>query len=112
LLLQEQGEDLLGRTIAMNEKMRAKLREIPGVEIADFEGCGFEYDKSKTVVKLNGIGGYDLRLLLGSEFGIGIEKGTMHSILLMSYPSITDLDIDTLVAAIAKISLRVTDGDG
>jgi arginine decarboxylase len=83
------GEQLLERTIALAESLRAALRAIDGLDvldrdiIADRPGAGWDPTRILVDVHQLGLTGYDAEAVLRNEHGVFVEMSDLLSIMLL-----------------------------
>jgi arginine/lysine/ornithine decarboxylase len=68
--------------------------------MADFSTSYFKVDHTKTIFRVKGLSGYDLRDRLESDYKIQVEKGTRSSCLVSCYVGVTDGDVEKLLGAV------------
>jgi arginine/lysine/ornithine decarboxylase len=108
------GEELLGRTIALAEDARRRLRALPGVGVLGADVLGVDaFDLTKLVVDVDGLGmtGFEVEQALRHRFGVGPEMSDLVSLVFLITVGDTPRSIDRLVDAFATLSRERVPGD-
>lgn len=117
--LARRGEALLGRTIALAEDARRRLRALPGISVLGADELGLPretYDATKLVIDVHGLGvtGFEVEDALRHRFWLTPEMSDLVSIVCLITIGDTRASIDRLVEAFRQISAerRPSQGDG
>lgn len=122
-LMDEQGEDLMSRTIDIARNCAVRIASLKGFSVLGIDGVGIQQrdafgqsyihalDPMRiTVVLPNEINGYDMDTLLIDRFGVYAELPSFKHITFAISPGNTQSDVDRLVTALALY--EATSGEG
>lgn len=97
------GNSLVEKAIELAESARARLENIPGVEVLHREA---QHDPTKLVISMKKVGlrGFELEDLLRKQYGIQVEMSDYFSIVALITIGDSEQSIDRLLFAIKDIA--------
>lgn len=101
------GDALLERAIALAERARHRLRELPGIEVLGADMLGVSaYDATKLVIDVNGLGltGFNLEAILRQRFGVQPEMSDLAGCVCLVTLGDDDPAIERLIAAFETLA--------
>ncbi|WP_174733774.1 aminotransferase class I/II-fold pyridoxal phosphate-dependent enzyme [Mesobacillus harenae] len=105
-----EGRELIGKTIALAQRMRSEINDIEnlycvGEEILETKAA-VGYDPTKLIVSVKelGITGYDVENWLREKYNIEVELSDLYNILCIITPGDTDTEADILISALKELS--------
>lgn len=104
-----QGEELLDKAIYLADRLRQKIREIPGLHTFGFEKIGepgfFDLDPTKVTIRVADLGltGQQVELILRYRYHIQVELSDLYNVLLIVSFGNTEEDIDRFAGAMADL---------
>jgi arginine decarboxylase len=107
-----EGEQMIGKVIDMADKIRHRIKAIPGLQIVDkayVEKRGnFTFDETKLVIKVSelGITGFEVLKEIRRKYNIQLELAESHIILAVLTAGTTHDDLESLVLALKDLSKR------
>lgn len=108
--IQEHGEEISKRVIAISEKAYNEINKIPGFIVRGkdyFKSSGaFNYDKTKLLIEIDrlDINGYDVYRLLKTRYHVQVELAETYVILCILALGTTDAHLNALIKALKSIS--------
>lgn len=109
--LATRGRELFTRTLALAERARRAINQIPGLnclgpEVIGDRSSSYDLDPTKLCVTVTGLGltGIEVETLLREEHGIEVELSDLYNILCLITPGDTDATVDRLIQALESIS--------
>lgn len=111
------GNALMSHTLALAEKARSSLTQIPGLSLLQLsqKSPGFiDLDKTRLTVKVSdlGITGFEADQILNEELGVTAELPLLHHLTFIISLGNTDADIDNLVKAFINLEKRTKKPEG
>jgi arginine decarboxylase len=109
------GRERLTRAIALADRARQAINEIPGLRCMGPEvlqgSATFALDPTKLTISVKDLGvrGYDVERMLREDFNIEVELSDLYNILCIVSWGDTEEDIDKLVDALRKIAQAYRD---
>jgi arginine decarboxylase len=109
------GEELLGRAIDHAERLRAAVRELPGLDLMEFEpGPGaFAFDPTHVSLDVVGLGltGFSAADWLLQHEGIHVELADHRRVMFLVTYADSDANIDRVITALGRLCSGHADGD-
>lgn len=109
--LATRGRELLARTIALADRARRAINQIPGLKCLGPEYIGdrsssYDLDPTKLCVTVTGLGltGIEVETMLREEHGIEVELSDLYNVLCLITPGDTQESVDRLIEAFERIS--------
>jgi len=107
-----EGKERIEKVLALAEKARTKISQIPGVSVVDRDYVhsrgNFDFDEMRLVIKVSelGITGFEAYKELRKKFNIQLELAESHLILAVLSVATSKDDLDNLVLALKDLSKR------
>src|SRR4051794_5371690 len=109
------GEELLGRALDHAERLRAAVRELPGLDLMEFApGPGaFAFDPTHVTLDVVGLGltGFSAADWLRRHHGLHVELADHRRVMLLITYADSDANIDRAIAALRALSTSHGDAD-
>lgn len=109
--LARNGKEMMERALRLAEQARAKINQISGFQcMADIKAKA--YDRTRLVISARKLGltGFALDQLLFENFAVNMELADHENVLAIVTYANTQEDMDRLVSACEKISVRILNG--
>jgi lysine decarboxylase len=105
-----EGERRINKLLALADKARKLLKQIPGIKIIDKEYVedrpGFDFDLTKVVIKVSdlGLSGFEVYQKLRKRYNIQMELAESHIVLAVLSIGTTKDDLERLILAFKDLS--------
>jgi lysine decarboxylase len=113
----EQGEEMLGRVIAMTDEARKKINEIAGVyaigkEVTEDCESVVDVDRTKLVIDVSGLNmsGYRAARALHDDYGVSAEMAGATTVTMVVTIGNSKEDMDRCVHAVEQLAKRQRGG--
>jgi len=114
--LATQGQELLGKAIALAQEAREAISQMPGLvclgpDVIGDRSSSYDLDVTKLCVTVTGLGltGIEVEQILRERYGIEVELSDLYNILCLITPGDTDESVGKLVDALREISAEYYD---
>jgi arginine decarboxylase len=105
-----QGEELLSNTIALAQRTRAQINEIPGVYCFGEELVGragvFDFDPTKVTITVKDLGytGYEASAILRGRYNVQVELADLFNVVALFTIGTTHAAADRLVFGVKELA--------